>query len=174
MSIRDNTIYQEFIGVRRTWRHLARDNSAGAYYDIAILELEYALNLNTYTPACLSKPSDGTFDDQSGTLVGWGVDVEFPYLHSPEVPMEVDLTITPAGAGPNSVSHGRECVKYLQCRYLHMPDIVYCMYINDFIRISCVPISFMCAGLQQPQKGGCHVSLDHLTQRMVQTLCSGR
>ena len=144
----------------------------GNTFDIAILELEYALNINTYTPACLAKPSDGTFDDQSGTLVGWGVDVEFPYLHFPDVPMEVDLTIIPAGAGPNSVSHGTECVKSLRCRYLHMPDIVYCMYINDFIRISCVPISLMCAGLQQPQKGGCFVSVQ-FTQRMVQFLYLG-
>ena len=44
------------------------------------------------------------------------------------------------------------------------------------IRISCVPISLMCAGVKQPQKGGCFVSVsvDYFTQRMVQTLYSGR
>ena len=153
----------------------------GNTFDIAILELEYALNINTYTPACLARPTviDGTFDDQSGTLVGWGMDVEFPYRHVPEIPMEVDLTITPAGAGPNSVSHGTACIRYLSCRYLHkyICQILsrYFIYIDDFFR-SCVPISLMCAGLQQPQKGGCFVSVsvDYFTQRMVQTLYSGR
>ena len=37
VSIRDNTPYQETIGVSRVWTHPGR--AEGAYYDIAIMEL---------------------------------------------------------------------------------------------------------------------------------------
>jgi len=57
VSIRDNTQYQETIGVSRVWTHPAR--AEGAYYDIAIMELERRIifDYDKYgnSPNCLGK-----------------------------------------------------------------------------------------------------------------------
>ena len=72
--------------------------------DIAVLELDQELNLETYTPACLAKKSDNSFVGKSATAAGWGVlDTKFdddgnklpPDAHAyTDVPHEAQLPVT--------------------------------------------------------------------------------
>ena len=72
--------------------------------DIAILELDQELNLETYTPACLAKKGDN-FVGKSATAAGWGRltwDHKLTDAHFfTDVPHEVQLPVTecrtPAG-----------------------------------------------------------------------------
>jgi len=64
VSIRDNTPFREKIGVRRVWKHPVRESKEvpGAYYDIAIMELErriiYDYDKYGDSPVCLGKNKD--------------------------------------------------------------------------------------------------------------------
>ena len=72
--------------------------------DIAVLELDQELDLETYTPACLAKKSDSSFVGKSATAAGWGVLYEKfdddgkklpPDAHAhTDVPHEVQLQVS--------------------------------------------------------------------------------
>ena len=99
-------------------------------YDIAILELERELDLTKFTPVCLPKPSDlYSFDGKSARAAGWGNIGPYPYMHYPNVPYEVDLTVQARTDSRCSYPNGTSLDK-----------------------------SQMCAGLGQPNTGACHVS----------------
>jgi len=77
IQIRDGTIYQEVIGVRRWWEQPWRKttcHSSTAYYDLTIMELERRVEYN-YTkygdsPVCLSEEVD--LPNQKVLLQGFG------------------------------------------------------------------------------------------------------
>ena len=59
--------------------------------DIAILELEEELDLNTYTPACLARKTDNNrFAGLTATVAGWGA---LDKWRRTKVPHEVDIPV---------------------------------------------------------------------------------
>ena len=59
--------------------------------DIAILELEEELDLNTYTPACLARKTDNNrFAGLTATVAGWG---SLDRRRRTEVPHEVEIPV---------------------------------------------------------------------------------
>ena len=63
-------------------------------YDMVMFELEYDLPLDTYTPACLPRHSEGNrFDGKTITLAGWGYTTAAMDVINNE-PYEVNLTVS--------------------------------------------------------------------------------
>jgi len=77
VTIRDGTIYQESIGVRRMWIHPQRNVAffGAAYFDIAVLELErriiYDFDKYGDSPACIGKEKN--LENQVALTQGFGI-----------------------------------------------------------------------------------------------------
>ena len=80
-------------------------------WDLAVVELAEAVDLNTYTPACIAKSTDATtFDGKMATVVGWGITSQNGTLPDPLVPYEVQLRIVPCPVphNPSDICAGGE------------------------------------------------------------------
>ena len=64
--------------------------------DIAIMELDDAVDLMTHSPACLPFGDNmDTFDGKIATIAGWGL-LDSGNTNTPNVPYEVDIPVIPA------------------------------------------------------------------------------
>ena len=78
--------YQQVIG-EKAWK---------GSYDFAILELDTDVPIETYTPACIARATDGTtFDGKNLTMAGWGLLSDYPQEPhiTTNVPYEVNVTV---------------------------------------------------------------------------------
>ena len=72
-------------------------------YDLTVMELAEAVDLNMYTPACMAKSTDATtFDGKTAIAAGWGVLSEGGSFPDPFVPHEVQLPVVAASVCPGT------------------------------------------------------------------------
>ena len=112
----ETTLPEKQVGVVKLTHHpnypTAVGEDSSAPYDLTVMELEEAVDLYTYRPACMAKTTDATtFDGKMATVAGWGHLEECPdpppatgcLWPDPLVPHEVELPVLPASEcpGPN-------------------------------------------------------------------------
>ena len=103
-------------------------------YDISVVELAEAIDLNTFTPACMAKSTDAkTFDGKMATVVGWGFLDSNGTIPNPFVPHEVQVPVIAAskcpgaGGSPADICAGGEGGKD-SCGVTHFFKILYLIY----------------------------------------------
>ena len=91
---------------------------SAAPWDITVMELAEAVDLNMYTPACMAKSTDATtFDGKTAIVAGWGVLSEGGPFPDPFVPHEVQVPVVAASecprtdGSPSIICSGGEVVK---------------------------------------------------------------
>jgi len=76
---------------------------SAAPWDITVMELAEAVDLNMYTPACMAKSTDATtFDGKTAIVAGWGVLSEGGPFPDPFVPHEVQVPVVAASVCPGT------------------------------------------------------------------------
>ena len=76
---------------------------SAAPWDITVMELAEAVDLNMYTPACMAKSTDAkTFDGKMATVVGWGFLDSNGTIPNPFVPHEVQVPVIAASKCPGA------------------------------------------------------------------------
>ena len=76
----ETEIPEKTIKIKKVFTHeeyeiFKRENSTYTLYnknDIALLELTEEVDLNVYTPACMAKSTDGTYEGANAQVYGWG------------------------------------------------------------------------------------------------------
>ena len=72
-------------------------------WDLTVMELAEAVDLNMYTPACMAKSTDATtFDGKMAWVYGWGHIAEGGPAPEPFVPHEVQLPVLAASECPGA------------------------------------------------------------------------
>ena len=114
-------------------------------YDLTVMELAEAVDLNMYTPACMAKSTDATtFDNKTAIVAGWGVTSEggsFPSpftseggsFPSPFVPHEVELPVVAASVCPGTSGSpsdicaggegGKDSCQVTKFRFMYILDL---------------------------------------------------
>ena len=105
--------------------------------DIALLELAEEVDLNVYTPACIAKASDGTFEGMNAQVYGWGTTKWRGNLS--DVLLEVNVRVV-----SNEV-----CIEAMQKKYPEYPE--------DFL-----DDGHLCAGGVEGEDS-CVVGEEHIT-----------
>ena len=78
------------------------ESSVGPW-DLTVMELAEAVDLNMYTPACMAKTTDATtFDGKMATVAGRGSQSESGAGLSPVVPYEVKVPVIAASKCPGT------------------------------------------------------------------------
>ena len=113
-------------------------------YDLTVIELAEAVDLNMYTPACMAKSTDATtFDGKMAIVAGWGVLSEGGPI--PFVPHEVELPVVAASVcpgtkgNPSDICAGGEGGKD-SCQVIIRNQIIQIFYNPSIFRVTVVDL----------------------------------
>ena len=136
--------YQQVIG-EKAWK---------GSYDFAIIELDTDVPIETYTPACIARATDGTtFDGKNLTMAGWGLLSDYPQEPhiTTNVPYEVNVTVAEncqQNPRPTEMCVGLYTIGKGSCLVRHGALLVriLCVLLTLDVLVNMLNMLFVCQG----------------------------